>query len=157
MKQIILILMTGIVMLSLSSCSEKPVEIAQNEAGYYGLKQGSKWIAEPEYVKMKSLNAKEGTFFIGKRVPGTQKYYHVLFDSKGKMLKECNIGRSIFSDDGSGLWETKHGFVLDYVTPEEQSGILILSTMEEIPSTSDYGGYEYNYSSGKDIFSEKEK
>jgi hypothetical protein len=127
MKQIILILMTGIVMLSLSSCGNKPVEIAY-EAGYYGLKQGSKWIAEPVYVKMVSRTCKAGTFFFGKRVPGTQKYYHVLFDSNGKMLKECNIfGYSC------ALKKAFDGYSLsiDSLIPEEGNIYLIVSTMEE--------------------------
>jgi hypothetical protein len=138
MKKIILFLMAGIVTLSLSSCGAHSVEIAQNEQGLYGLKQGSKWIAEPVYVKMVSLQSETaGTFFVGKRVPSTQKYYHVLFDSNGKLLKECNIYNKILD-------------FLEFVTPGEYSSSLELSTMKERFGSDITGVYIF-----EDIFAEE--
>jgi hypothetical protein len=139
MKKIILVLMAGIMIFSLLSCgaqsSNKPIEIAQNEQGLYGLKQGSKWLAEPVYVKMVFHQFESGTFFIGKRVPGTQKYYHVLFNSQGKMLKECNI---------ASYGKT----YLDFVTPGEVSSTLDLLTTKE------NSGNLYTAYSFKDIFAD---
>jgi hypothetical protein len=139
MKRIILFLMAGIMIFSLSSCgasSNKPIEIVKSEQGLYGLKQGSKWVAEPVYLKMVPHQFESGTFFIGKCVPGTQKYYHVLFDSNGKMLKECNIYSYL-------------GNTLRLASPSDGCSNMSLSTMEEVFSGVVTVGYNL-----KDIFAD---
>ena len=123
MKQIIFYFFAMVWMLSAcggnSAQSSKEVVIAQNEQGYYGLKQGSKWIAEPVYTKLIVWECEAGKFFIAHKVPSTQKYYHVIFDSSGKLLKEGNIYN--YSPEGN-LW---------FITPNEPSSALELKTMKE--------------------------
>jgi hypothetical protein len=95
MKQNILILICAAGIM-LTGCE---VKIAQNEQDLYGLKQGSKWVAEPEFTQLFLEHFNCGDFYIGKKIPGTQKHYHAIFDSKGKLIMECNAGYFFDKDE----------------------------------------------------------
>jgi hypothetical protein len=107
MKRIILFFAVALTLSACGASSSKGIEIAQNEQGLYGLKKGSKWIAEPVYVKIITVQTVAGNLFVAKKIPGVQKYYNIVYDAKGTLLKECNIsefdeyGFSFFTPGGT--------------------------------------------------------
>jgi hypothetical protein len=137
MKKIILFFAVALMLSACGASSSKGIEIAQNEQGLYGLKSGSKWVAEPVYTKLVLKHFDCGDFYIAQEIPGTQQYYHVVFDSAGKEIKRSNI--YCYYSDG---W-------LQLVDPKGTSSNLFLSTGEEKKFDIPTVGYVY-----KDIFSE---
>ena len=136
MKQIIIFFTAAFM---LSSCAGE-VTIAQNEQGLFGLKKGSRWVAEPVYVKLVKRNLGVRDLFIAKKVPSTQKYYHVVYDANGKLVKECNIYSYLVGEGEEG--------VLLLMTPEGLNSTFFLDTREE-----DLGKSTTNYAQ-VDIFSD---
>jgi hypothetical protein len=136
MKQIIIFFTAAFM---LSSCAGE-VTIAQNEQGLFGLKKGSRWVAEPVYVKLVKRPFKAGDFFIAKKVPSTQKYYHVVYDANGKLVKECNIYAYLVKGNG----------YLKLMTPEGPLSTFYLDTRKE-----NLGKHTTNYAV-VDIFSDDE-
>ncbi|MDR3245590.1 MAG: hypothetical protein LBT50_04085 [Prevotellaceae bacterium] len=138
MKKIFQILSMAVIVLTAASCSGE-ITITPNEQGLYGLKQGSKWIAEPVYTQLFLEHFVCGDFYIAKKIPGTQEYYHVVYDSKGKLVKECNAG-FFFDKD-----EKKYSDLL-CATPEGTCSYFRLDSLKVIMLTSTTVGYW-----GKDI------
>ncbi|MDR0667286.1 MAG: hypothetical protein LBF90_01545 [Prevotellaceae bacterium] len=59
---------------------------------------------------MKRFFKQHTHLFIAKKVPSTQKYYHVVYDANGKLVKECNIYSYVIGEGEEG--------VLKLMTPE---------------------------------------
>jgi hypothetical protein len=138
MKKALNILSLTVIVLSVVNCGGKII-IQQNEHGLYGLKRGSKWVVEPVYINLLPEHFICGDFYIAKKIPGTQKHYHVIYNSKGKLVKECNAGYFFYKEE-------KRSF-LYCTTPDGPNFGFLLDSLKE--KTVDGATVEYW---GKDFF-----